>query len=280
MSISDTTFSEYDGAIAPAVSSAGKGRIYFDSTSNTFQISQNGQAYDTLQPSFFGNKIGLWTALGNSTTVTVINIGNSATGTATARNVGTGTFAAQLRQLAYVSAGTAGASCGTRHNLAQFWRGNQARFGGFYYRARFVIDTVVAGMRWFVGMLNGTAVIGNVNPSTLINMIGFGIDAGQTTVRFFNNDGSGTATATDLGANFPATTAAVVYDVTLFCAQNGALIGWSCERLDSSFLSTSTVSTDIPANTTLLAPQVWMNNGATASAVAISVVQQYVETDY
>lgn len=279
MGVTDTTFSEYGGIAAPAVSPAGSGRIYFDSTSNRFKLSQNGSPYVDASGAE-GSKVGLFTALGNGTTVTLVGFGNSATGTATARNVGTGTFAAQLRQIAYVSSAVAGNSAGTRHNIAQFWRGNQARFGGFYYRARIVIDTVAAGMRWFVGLLNGTAAIGNVNPSTQLNMIGFGIDAGQTTVRFFSNDGAGAATATDLGADFPATTAGVVYDVILFCAPNGAVISWSCERLDSSFLSAGTVSVDVPASATLLSPQIWINNGATAAAVAISVVQQYVETDY
>lgn len=36
------------GVTAPAVSGAGTGRIYFDSTSNTFKISQNGGAYANL----------------------------------------------------------------------------------------------------------------------------------------------------------------------------------------------------------------------------------------
>jgi len=48
MAITDTTYSEYDGIAAPAVSPAGKGRIYFDSTTNTFRISQNTSTYSNL----------------------------------------------------------------------------------------------------------------------------------------------------------------------------------------------------------------------------------------
>ncbi|MDG0815896.1 phage tail protein [Bdellovibrio svalbardensis] len=36
------------GMVAPAVSAAGQGRIYFDSTSNTYKVSQNGGAYVDL----------------------------------------------------------------------------------------------------------------------------------------------------------------------------------------------------------------------------------------
>lgn len=38
-------FMTFDGIAAPAVSSAGEGRIYFDSTDNTFKGSENGGAY-------------------------------------------------------------------------------------------------------------------------------------------------------------------------------------------------------------------------------------------
>lgn len=47
-SISLTTFEDFAGSSAPALSAAGHGRIYFDSTSNSFLMSQNGAAYTTL----------------------------------------------------------------------------------------------------------------------------------------------------------------------------------------------------------------------------------------
>lgn len=226
------------------------------------------------------SKTGYWTATGNGTGVTLVALGNSATGTATARNVATTNLSTSLRRLAYVSAGTAGSSAGTRHALLQFWRGDAGGRGGFVYVTRFVIDTVAAGIRWFVGMYGTAAAIGNVDPSTLLNIVGFGIDAGQTTVRFFTNDGAGAAAAIDLGASFPAATAAVVYETRIFCAPNGAVVGYALERLDSAALAEGSASADMPASTTLLSPQMWVNNGATAAAVAIAVVSQYVETDY
>lgn len=243
------------------------------------QVGPSGVDY-AFQPFLAANKVSLWTANGNGTTVSLVGFNNTVTGTATARNVATTDFASSLRRVAFVSATTAGSSAGTRHNALQFWRGNAAGRGGFLYVARFVVDTVVTDMRWFVGLSGSAAVIGNVNPSTLTNILGFGIDSGQTTVRFFNNDGTGAATATDLGASFPATTANVVYEARLFCAPNGAEVFYSLERLDSAALVEGSVTTDIPANTTLLSPQIWVNNGTTAAAVALAVVSQYIETDY
>ncbi len=226
------------------------------------------------------SKTGYWTASGNGTVVTLVAFGNTATGTATARNVAVTNLSASLRKLAYASSAVAGNSAGTRNGVLQFWRGDAAGRGGFTYVTRFVVDTVAAGMRWFVGMYGGAGVIGNVNPSTLLNIVGFGIDAGQTTARFFNNDGAGAATAVDLGASFPATTADVVYEARVFCAPNGTAVGYSLERLDSAALAEGSVSADLPASATLLSPQMWINNGATAAAVALAVVSQYIETDY
>ncbi len=243
------------------------------------QVGPSGLDY-AMQPWIATNKIGWWTAQGNGTVVSIINLANSIQGTATPRNVATTNLASSLRRIAYVSSAVAGSSCGTRHGLAQFWRGNAAGLGGFMYVARFVVDTVTAGMRWFVGLSATTAALGNVNPSTLLNTIGFGIDAGQTTVRFFTNDGAGVATAVDLGASFPATTANVVYEARLFCAPNGSVVDWSLERLDVAALSEGTAAADLPGNTTLLSPQIQFNNGASAAAVAVAVVSQYIETDY
>jgi hypothetical protein len=196
-----------------------------------------------------------------------------------ARNVATTSLATSLRRLGYVTSGVAGNSAGTRHNLAQLYRGDAAGRGGFLYVTRFVVDTVASNMRWFVGLDDTTAAIGNVNPSTLTNIVGFGIDSGQTTVRFFHNDGSGTATAIDMGGSFPATTVDVVYEIRIFSLPNGTAVFYSIERLDSAALSEGSINTDGPANTVLLAPQVWVNNGTTAAAVALALVSQYVETD-
>lgn len=241
--------------------------------------STNGKDY-CFQPALFANKVGWWTCEGNATGgITLVNFANSTTGTATTRNVATTNFSTSLRRVAYVSSNPSGSSCGTRHGLLQFYRGDAAGRAGFFYVARFVIDTVQTNMRWFVGLESAGTVIGNVNPSTLLNIIGFGIDSGQTTVRFFNNDGAGAAIATDMGASFPAATAGVVYEIRIFSPPNGSAIYYSIERLDSAALSEGNVTTDIPANTTLLSPQIWMNNGTTAAAVAIAIVSQYIETD-
>ena len=40
------------------------------------------------------------------------------------------------------------------------------------------------------------------------------------------------------------------------------------------------VTADLPPNTTLLSPRMYLNNGATAAAVAFESAGLYIETDY
>lgn len=270
------------GTAQPLVPSVGV-TLFARSKTNRRMLAQLGPSNVDciLQPSIFANKVGWFSVQGNSSTaISTFAFGSNTTGTATLRNVTTGgTFQVSLRRLGYVSSTTAGSSAGTRHGVLQFFTGDAAGRGGFYYVARFTIDSAVATQRWFVGLYGTAAVIGNVEPSSLVNILGFGCDAAQTNVRFFHNDGSGTATAIDLGASFPSKVGTAVYDIRLFCPPNSATVYYSIDNLSSGPFAEGNVNTNIPANTQLLAPQLWINNGATASAVALSVISQYIETD-
>ena len=117
------------------------------------QVNTLGMNYQH-QPAIFQRKVSLWTAQGNGVTIATVGFGNTTTGTVTTRNVATTSFAASMRSVAFVTANGAGSSAGTRHAALQFWRGNAAGLGGFFFVARFYIDTVTATLRWFVG-LNG-----------------------------------------------------------------------------------------------------------------------------
>lgn len=222
-----------------------------------------------------------WTAMGNGTTVHVQGFGETAAGTPTARTVAAGSLFASQRRLGYVSAGAAGSSAGTRHGSLQFWRGNAAGLGGFFYTARFGIAAAVAQTRAFIGLHASAAVIGNVNPSTLLNMVGLAADSTQTTWRIMTNDGAGAATAVDLGAIFPANTSnADLYELQLWCDPDAAAISYRVERLNTGNVSEGDLATDLPVNSTFLAPQIWINNGTTGTATAIDVLSQYVETGF
>ena len=242
-------------------------------------IGPSGLDY-SLQPSIFNNKVGWWTANGNATTASVINFGNSITGTATTRNVATTNFLTATKRVSYVSAGTAGSSAGTRHNLAQYWFGNSAGLGGFYYVARFGINTAVATTRTFIGLSATTGALANANPSTFVNRLSFGCDSADTQFTFMHNDGAGTATKDALTGAFPCNTSGVdLYEARIFVPPNGTTVFYSLLRVNTGDFYEGSTATDLPSSTTLMSPQVWINNATTASAVDISLVSQYIETD-
>lgn len=271
----------------PSAPSAGNivlfGRVLAGGALPAF-IGPSGVA-SALQPFIGRNRIGIWAPIGNSSGVPG-SLGINAvsgTGAVTARNVATTNYFTTAQRNGYVSTGTAGSTAGFRLDKLQFWIGSSAGLGGFRTVIRFGCSdaATVADARTFVGMTGATTAIGNVNPSTLTNIIGVGTDSGESTLSIMHNDGSGTATKISLGANFPDHTLSTdLYELALFCAPNGSEVGYQVTRLNTGDVASGTITTDLPANTQLLAPQGWRNNGTTALAVGVDLINAYFEKDY
>jgi len=130
----------------------------------------------------------------NTTTVDQSGLGATATGTATAVALASTSYFTQSPRVQFVSAAGAGSSAGLNGSSLTAWRGNASGLGGFYFNCRAGISTFQTNGRAFIGLYSSASVIGNVNPSTLLNLIGLSIDSGQTTWRFITNDGAGTPT--------------------------------------------------------------------------------------
>ena len=244
-------------------------------------IGPYGMQY-TFQPGLFNKSVG-WYIAGVGTTVTLVNFGNSSTGTATARTVATSSFARSVKRIGYVSSATAGSSTGTRYGTLQFWLGNASGLGGFFYVVRFAMSSAsnVVTQRSFVGLAGITTVLTNQDPSLNTNILGFGVDSGDSTWYFMHNDGTGTATKDVLTGTFPPRDLTVSYfEARLYCPSNTTTIFYSLEVLNGGSYYSGSTNSDIPANTQLLAPQIWTNNGTTATAVGIDVSFQYIETDF
>jgi len=220
----------------------------------------------------------MWKAVGGNTTVNLIGFGNTISGTATSRTVAATNILTSTRRLGYVSAAAAGSAAGTRFGLNNFWRGNAANLGGFEYTTLFGTPTIAAGTRGFVGL--NTAAIGNVEISTLTNLVGFGFDSTDTNWQLIRNDGAGAASKTDLGGSFPKANQTTLYRVSVFCRPNSSDIFVEFSNLGSGLTATSTLSADIPANTTFLQSQVYLNTGAAAVAVAVDVANQVITTQF
>jgi hypothetical protein len=176
------------------------------------------------------------------------------------------------------SAASVGASAAINGGgAAHLWRGNAADMGGFYLRMVGGIETFQANSRMFMGLYNTITAIGNVNPSTLLNMVGIGFDSGQTTMRLLTNDGTGAATAVDLGAGFPTTGGQDMYELILSAQSNGSEIRYRVERLNGGNVAEGTITTDMPVNTVFMTPHLWYNNGTSAGACVIALLDMYCE---
>lgn len=243
----------------------------------------------TLQPLLARNKIGYWNPQGNSNALPG-PFGFTApvtTGfTATARNVAATNLFTRMRRLGFVSAATAGAVGHWRTGVSQFTLGNGAGVGGFTYIIRFGISDAadIADARMFMGMGVGTLVPTNIEPSTLVNVIGIGCGAADTTLSLYYG-GSAAQTPIALGASFPANTRNVdMYELALFAAPNSTTVQYEVTRLNTGHVAKGTLSgaagTVLPAATTLLGPWGYRTNNATALACAIDVASAYIETDY
>jgi hypothetical protein len=232
----------------------------------------------TFQAGLSENNI--WMFLPNTgTTVTEWGIDITSAGTFATPTLASTNLQTQMRRLRIPTITTAGSSASARSSATMHWRGNAARLGGWTMSCRVGLSTALAQQRAFVGLLGSTAAIGNVNPSTLTNVVGFGYDSAQTRWRLIHNDSSGTATTVDLGTSFPTNSTSEVYDLTTFAAPNSSTIGWRIVRLSDDLTSSGTISTDMPANTVFLGVHVWTNNGTTAAAAQIDVARCYGSSD-
>lgn len=99
------------------------------------------------------------------------------------------------------------------------------------------------------------------------------------TLAFAKACGSGAPTLADMGGSFGIVTGGVL---TLFMAAlpNGSSVWARVVDEVSSAVFEQEITTDLPANTQFLSPRLFMNNGATAAAVAYDCSGVYVETDY
>jgi hypothetical protein len=160
---------------------------------------------------------------------------------------------------------TASGTSSVRGSNVAFSRGSVGNRQGVFHAAmvRFTALGATGAVR--SGLL-GTAAVSTTLNSALTNFMALGADGGQTTLRIFHNDGSGAATAIDLGANFPVPNATAAYEHCFYAPPNSAFIRYMVRRLDTRFVAQGTLTTDLSDNTFSLCPRVEAMVGATGAA--------------
>ncbi|MFM7012598.1 MAG: hypothetical protein ACKO0Z_25245 [Betaproteobacteria bacterium] len=246
-------------------------------------IDQYGDLYPLGNSAMHVKTFGILKARANSGTPADLFHGITAINNGSAIDVTTGTYG-RRHKMAYTSvAATLNSSAGFRAGIRSFFRE-----GGFYWRCRWspstAHDTLSGQTRGFWGVANSTAALsGATDFSAQVNFIGFGWDAGQTTLRAGCNDGTGTATTTDLGANFPINTVDTdVYDVALFCdPADTTQVFYYVERINTGHTASGTFTTNLPATTTGLGAQGWSSQGnQSATAIVCHFYWSYWELPY
>jgi hypothetical protein len=184
------------------------------------------------------------------------------------------------------TAATAAARAGFRTAYTQWFRGDAAGFGGFFFRAQFGQNLNVNGAQCFVGLCASSAALATTAGAVgaMIDMIGVGFDTTDANTgnwQLFRNDGSGTATKVDLGADAARNTTHG-FDLVIFCPPGAATeIFVRIVNLHSGVIVLDTsYTTDLPTVNTGLAFKANCNNGAVASAHNLELAKVYIESDY
>ena len=208
-------------------------------------------------PYMKGNETFRGVNYSNNSTTEVTSGGITIANTASmiARSVSSANYATeQIRKGFYGSTVSAGRYTGSRGSALLFYLG-----GGFKYVCDvYISDTAFgSGCRQFYGMQGATtdlAYSDSILVSSLINCIGVGSDSADANLQVFHNDGTGTATKIDLGANFPANRTAgsaltTVYSIELFNAPNTSSVLYRVVNKETGNSVQGTVSTNLPLGT-------------------------------
>lgn len=199
----------------------------------------------------------------------------SVTGTATAATWATTNVHTRTHRVDYlVTAAATTAVAGVRSSNpgAVYTRNLAAGYGGFRVTliAGPATGVATATHRFFAGLANSTAAPTDVQPSSLVNMVGIGWDAADTNCQIMYNDGSGVASKIDTGWAVPTTDRAVMYRIEISCAADAAGITYLATNMVTGLTVSGTLTTDIPSGTTALAPRAYASVGGTSSVVGLA----------
>lgn len=270
---------------APTTPAAGKNTTHLTARGGRTQLATLAHAGAALplQPSLAHSRLGYWSTIGGANTAPTgvgIVAPSLGSGTAAARTPAATNLLTSTRRIGNRSAATAGSSAGFRASTRLFFRNTSDPWGGFYCVFRFGEGDIVSDSRAFCGMIADNGLIANVNPSTLLSIAGMAYDSGDTNWYIVHNDTSGTATKVDLGADYPCNTDDTAYEITIWAPAGESSVWVEVWRMGTAHRTTVEITSDLPASGTLLAPQLWVNNGPTAAAKTVDLIHMVIESDY
>jgi len=212
-----------------------------------------------------------------------ISLGTASTGlpvVGTRYNVGTkGVFRG--------STGAAAMTAGVCLANATYFQGSTAGLGGYFFAARFALDTFASSTCYFVGLTeSGTSQIASTNVTSMINAVGFGFnnmstatDANGTSFVFFHSSTSTNGTRTETLLGQPALATGNCYDAYIYAPPNTTRIYYRLDDYNNrSTLVNSSVQLHTPNSTTFMRAVAMCGQLNTSSGAArIGVVKLYAE---
>jgi len=271
-----------DQTLIPAAPSAGQMRFFARARAGRVLphiIGPSGVDV-ALQPAIFGNTIQIWapstgtaqTAFG--VTYTARNSGTAAA-QATPARASTNAMTSLSRATFGTGTTTTGAS-GTQSAATVAWRGNAANLGGFFFFARFGIETLAADQRAFVGLSANNATMA-ADASTWANTIGIGKDTGDSVWQLIQRNAT-TLTKTSTGATV---TAGQILDMFMFAPPNGSAV--TMRLVDAVtgtvYVDDTSLSTTLPVAATFLYMQAQTQSVSGTTAKILSLNRMYLEQD-
>ena len=234
-----------------------------------------------LQPALFGNTTYMW--LPGTGTTLGINWGTSFTarnsGTSAAQGHPTRASTNALTSLARAIFGTGTTATGTsaiQSSATVAWRGNAANLGGFFFHARFAVETHEAAMRYVIGLSANNAAMA-ADPSTWANTIALVKDSADTNW-FIASRNATTLTKTATGL---AVAAGTILDFMLFCKPNDTQItARLVNAVDGTvYVDNVSITSNIPVNTTFM--YMWAGCMSTVGTTAklFALNRMYLESD-
>lgn len=278
------SYADLAGIAAPSAPAAGDLRLFsvVRATHPFLAIMGQSGVVRPMQTAIFDNAVYWWSPTAAVAGLWVGTVG-AGLGTYTNTLPTTTNIFTTIRRGRFANVvTTTNQEVGQRGTEAIFFRGGSAGMGGFFFFCRFGFGNWTANGRLFVGLSAVSAATHvTVQPSTLLNMVGFGIDAADTAISFMHNDGTSTATKTAI-AGQPTLVAGQGYDAYIFMRPNDGTIYYRLDNINTGAnIVDSSTAVDVPVAGTMMAPSASIGNAAltTAGAVSIDIADIYIETD-
>ena len=273
-------------SVTPAAPAAGYARPYADNSlgrDELFVQPSVGNAYG-LQPLISEERKGEFTT--NGTALQTIGFYASAISTA-----GTAAFSLMAYDATNLATNrpyyklTGSASTNISAELYYGFASRDAMIGNAAYGAGSRLTIIcylpayVSTQRFFAGFANSTAQMSTTtDPSSVLNIVGVGKDAGDATLQIMFNNGSGTATKVNTGIT---PTVNDEYVITVLIPSNGATeyveIKRRTKTAETKFAASN--SAKVPAAGTMLYMHA-MSNSAAASTAPVIAVSQVIDEEF